>query len=245
MASLHHLSSDLQWFHQFPEQRVVNYPLFGGIFVAAAEKKEWWSSHPLEEWQYLPRRDWRGKSWSTFSSRCSWKASLRIGRLSTKQPNETNCCNSSLKDNLTPMADKNLSTRKLKYNRTTWLSHGRRECFHRFLLSPLWCRSPWEATECGPQIWIIGWKFWWPICRRIEMVMMVMVMNMMNMMNMINMINMINMMMTFVRQCTPPSTPTPVRGQCPSCVLIWSHIFRFGPHLFGFYIITGGIMATC
>ena len=40
MASLHHLSSDLQWFHQFPEQRVVNYPLFGGIFVAAAEKKE-------------------------------------------------------------------------------------------------------------------------------------------------------------------------------------------------------------
>ena len=166
----------------------------------AAEKKRWWS-HPLEELQYLPPRDWKGKSWSTFSSRCSWKASLRIGRLSTKQPNETNCCNSSLKDNLTHMADKNLSTRKFKYNWTTWLSHGRRECFHRFLLSPLWCRSPWEATECGPQILIIQWKCWWlwiMINRR-----------------------MLRVMMTFVPQCTLPSTPTPSQGRCRSCNLIF------------------------
>ena len=55
------------------QSRVVDYPTFGGIF-AMTRSTVMMVSHPLEEWQYLPRRDWRERSWLTFSLRCSWKA---------------------------------------------------------------------------------------------------------------------------------------------------------------------------
>ena len=71
----HRLSLDQNTLNGFTnfQSRLVDYRHFGGIF-AMTRSAVMTVSHPLEEWQYLPRRDWRGRSWSTFSLRCSWKA---------------------------------------------------------------------------------------------------------------------------------------------------------------------------